>query len=124
MTDRARQAAWECYIDRVNVMLTQQRREFAAGRPQGTTTLIPPTDVQVAAIERAMRDAQREIVSLALGPIVEACDAIDNSHSKSPVVKEIRASLEKVYHELHALKANGAPPAPDSSSSTPQEDGR
>lgn len=48
-------------------------------------------------------DARKGVVRVALDPIVQACDAIDNSHSKSETVKAIRQDIERAYQALHAL---------------------
>lgn len=87
--DRAKTAAWNFYVTRVNDIVTKQLSKFRAGASGPDLVLSPPTDEQVAIIERAMKDvaleAQQQSISAALCPVVRAIDAIDNSGRKAKV---------------------------------------
>lgn len=109
MMDSAHTTAWNMYVERVTVTLRTQLRDFERGR---TVDIMfsPPTPRQVAIVERALHNARLEgrdvAVKAALGPIVRAIDAIDNSRTKkaSPAVRELYAVLTDVYDELHRVK--------------------
>lgn len=101
---RAQKAAWDIYVARVNNLVGRQLYLFENGVSQ-TLTIATPSDGEIAIIQKAMDNAQREMVHLALGPIVRACDTIDNSGLKSEIMlASIRAEIEHTYNELHALK--------------------
>lgn len=110
----ARLAAWNVYIYRIERMAQEQFELFEKGYPSRQIVMAPPdakdeTIVQQA-IDEAVLSASLEMISKVLQPIVSALDAIDNSRTKVPAMKECYKKLESVYDELHALKVGAAPP--------------
>lgn len=105
---RAQQTAWTMYILRVQALVDGQRRDLERGGPATRVTLESPSENQVSVIEEALKaerfDAKREVVSAALKPLINACDAIDNAHSKSTTVKAIRQDLDAAYQALRTLQ--------------------
>lgn len=101
--------AWNVYMERLQVIVLQQRDQFAANQSACGLSIAAPTQKQVeiiqAAIDKAVREAKESAISTALVPIVAALDAIDNSHTKSETVKSCREGIQCAYDKLHALKS-------------------
>jgi hypothetical protein len=106
---RAQAAAWNVYAARVTTIFQSQHEQYAAGESVPSITIAPPTKEHVEIIQKAIdlsvRDAQLDIIKAVLTPAYEMLDAIDNSRTKSESVKALRAELQRVYDELHTLKA-------------------
>lgn len=123
--DRARVVAWNLYAKRLERLVKRQHDRFIEGLDSERLYCETPTDGDVALVQDALactaREAQLDIIMAALSPIRDACDAIDNSGSKSETVKQCRAAIERAYDELHALRrrveesvsANAVPNPPD-----------
>jgi hypothetical protein len=115
--NEAQTAAWNVYAARVNAIFRQQHKEFQAGDSVTGITIAPPTKEHVEIIQKAIdcavRSAQLAIITRVLGSACGIIDAIDNSRTKSETVKMLRADVERVYDELHALKAEVEKPQPD-----------
>ena len=107
--DTAKTVAWNVYVARVQRVVNEQRQQYEAGGAMAVAVLAAPSEAEIAIICAALNDAalnaRREVVRLALGPIAQACDAIDNSHTKSSTVKDIRADLQCAYDALHKVRA-------------------
>lgn len=107
---RAQGAAWQLYMRRIEDTLREQLQQFEHGWPVLTLMMKPPSPEQVkaidAALEAATLEAKQQIASAALGPLVDAIDAIDNSHTKkaSRAVRELYKELDSVYERLLVLK--------------------
>jgi len=107
---RAKTAAWNFYMARINEMVERQLGSFQLDQPAPCLILSVPSKECVAVIESACRDAaneaRNEAYGKALGPLVRAIDAIDNSPAKakkSPEIRELYADLTGCYDALHKL---------------------
>lgn len=112
---RAQVTAWNMYVHSVNQRVQMQLEQFRRGERVTALILAAPSETAVHMVELACRDAaneaRHEAVDAALHPVIDACDAIDNSHTKSETVKAIRAELEEAYQALRAMKE--LPPSVD-----------
>lgn len=104
----AQALVWEIYITRLEEILADQRLAFEGGVPAKQMVMAVPSAEQIklaeAALALAAKRGREELWHTAIGPIVKACDAIDNSHTKSETVKKIRADIEEVYQQLLQMK--------------------
>jgi hypothetical protein len=105
---RAQAIAWRLYLERIERIIGDQARAFESGFPSYRMEMVAPTQANLVAVQAALdaeaKDERQAVVHLALDPIRAACDAIDNSHTKSETVKQIRIRLQEAYEALHKLR--------------------
>ena len=112
-----KQLAWEFYVQRIQRVVQEQAEQFANGHPATRMIMDVPSAESVALADKALADAAKagrgEILSRAIKPLMQACDAIDNSHSKSETVERVRAAIEEQYQALRAMLEAEKQPSSD-----------
>ncbi len=104
----AKTLAWQLYVFKVQRVMNGQHADFMKYGEATSMTSYPPTPDDVKAIEKALDAARKsgadEATSAALRPVIQLCDALDNSRSKSPVRGELKDAADAAYEALRAIR--------------------